>query len=91
MTWFYDSPLENEGGLQALKAPEVGTESDLPSGQEWGLPVFHSGPTSFIYFFYFHWFRIPLPMYYWEYLTLGLNVLLSELDHMWQVKIIPVS
>lgn len=68
MTWFYDSPLENEGGLQALKAPEVGTESDLPSGQEWGLPVFHSGPTSFIYFFYFHWYGIPLPMYYWEYL-----------------------
>lgn len=34
MTWFYDSPLENEGGLQALKAPDVGTESDLPSGQE---------------------------------------------------------
>lgn len=68
MTWFYDSPLENEGGLQTLKAPEVGTESDLPSGQEWGLLVFHSGPTSFIYFFYFHWFGIPLPMYHWEYL-----------------------
>lgn len=85
MTWFYNSPLENEGGLQTLKEPGVGTESDLPSGQERGLPVFHLGPTPFIYFFYFHWFEIPLPMYYWEYLfNFGFKCFALRLDQGWK-------
>ena len=90
MTWFYDSPLENEGGLQTIKAPEVGTESDLPSGQEWGLLIRDRLPsfTSFTFIDLEFLFQCIIGNIY---LTLGLNVLLSGLDHMWQLKIIPVS